>query len=115
MPETKVVTIGNIKFGIMHGHQVIPWGDMESLAAVQRQLDCDVLISGHTHQTSVRQYDGKFFINPGSATGAYCATNSAPKPSFILLAVQGDDVVFFTYSLVNDEVVIDTEEYTIKK
>ena len=49
--------------------------------------DCDVLISGHTHETSVKQYDGKFFINPGSATGAYTATTSAPKPSFILLAV----------------------------
>ena len=73
------------------------------------------MISGHTHETCVKQYDGKFFINPGSATGAYTATNSAPKPSFILLAVQGDDVVFFTYSLVNDEVVIDTEECTIKK
>ena len=34
MAETKVVTIGNIKFGIIHGHQVIPWGDMEALAAV---------------------------------------------------------------------------------
>ena len=36
MAETKVVTIGNIKFGIIHGHQVIPWGDMEALAAIQR-------------------------------------------------------------------------------
>ena len=34
MPETKVVSIGNIKFGLIHGHQVIPWGDMESLAAI---------------------------------------------------------------------------------
>ena len=35
-PETKVVTIGNVKIGIIHGHQVTPWGDLEALAAVQR-------------------------------------------------------------------------------
>jgi vacuolar protein sorting-associated protein 29 len=49
LPETKVVTIGKFKIGLIHGHQVVPWGDVEALAAVQRQLDCDVLISGHTH------------------------------------------------------------------
>ena len=36
LPETKVVQIGNFKIGIIHGHQVIPWGDLEALAAVQR-------------------------------------------------------------------------------
>ena len=49
LPETKVVQIGNFKIGLIHGHQVVPWGDMEALAAVQRQLDVDILISGHTH------------------------------------------------------------------
>lgn len=53
LPETKVLQIGNVRIGLIHGHQVVPWGDIESLAAVQRQLDCDVLISGHTHQNSI--------------------------------------------------------------
>ena len=86
-PETKVVQIGNIKIGMIHGHQVTPWGDLEALAAVQRQLDCDVLIHGHTHEFSVQQYDGKYFINPGSATGAYSALSSNCQPSFILMAI----------------------------
>ena len=50
LSETKVVQIGNFKIGLIHGHQVIPWGDLEALASVQRQLDVDILISGHTHQ-----------------------------------------------------------------
>ena len=103
LPETKVVQIHNFKIGIIHGHQVIPWGDMEALAAVQRQLDCDILVSGHTHQQSITQYDGKYFINPGSVTGAYSATNSSPRPSFILLGVQGDDILAFIYEMVEDE------------
>lgn len=38
---------------------------------MQRQLDVDILISGHTHKNEVNQIDGKWFINPGSITGAY--------------------------------------------
>lgn len=115
LPETKVVQIGNFKIGIIHGHQVIPWGDMEALAAVQRQLDCDVLVSGHTHQNQITQYDGKYFINPGSVTGAYSPINSDPKPSFILIAIQGEDIVAFIYELANDEVSIKSLEFSIKK
>ena len=115
LPETKVVTIGSFKIGLIHGHQVVPWGDLEALAAVQRQLDCDILISGHTHQNSITQYDGKYFINPGSVTGSYSATNSSPKPSFILIAVQGNDIVAFIYELVDDTVDIKSLEFSINK
>lgn len=86
-PESKVITIGNQKIGLIHGHQVTPWGDLEALATVQRKLDCDILIHGHTHEPGVQQYDGKYFINPGSATGAYSAMNSNVIPSFILMAI----------------------------
>lgn len=72
-PEQKVVTVGQFKIGLIHGHQVIPWGDMASLALLQRQLDVDILISGHTHKFEAFENENKFYINPGSATGAYCA------------------------------------------
>ena len=46
---------------------------MESLALVCRQLDVDILISGHTHKFEAYEHEGKFFINPGSVTGAWNA------------------------------------------
>ena len=88
---------------------------MEALASVQRQLDVDILITGHTHQNHIIQYDGKYFINPGSATGCYSSINSAPKPSFILIAVQGDEVVAFIYELNNDEINVQRVECSKKK
>ena len=33
--------------------QVVPWGDMESLALLQRRLNVDILVSGHTHKFQV--------------------------------------------------------------
>ena len=72
--------------------QVVPWGDTMALAMVQRQLDVDILISGHTHKSEVKEYEGKWFINPGSVTGAYSGLESEILPSFILLAIQGNKV-----------------------
>lgn len=51
----------------------MPWGDQESLALLQRELEVDILITGHTNKFNAFEKDGKFFINPGSATGAYSA------------------------------------------
>ena len=115
LPETKVVQIGNFRIGIVHGHQVVPWGDFEALASYQRQMDCDILVSGHTHQNYITQYDGKYFINPGSATGAYSPTNSQCKASFILIAVQEDQVVAFIYELINQEINVQRIEFSKKK
>ena len=35
-PEQKVVTVGQFRIGVCHGHQVVPWGDQESLALINR-------------------------------------------------------------------------------
>lgn len=70
-PEQKVISVGQFRIGLIHGHQVVPWGDEEALALVQRQLDVDILISGHTHRFEAYEHENKFYINPGSATGAY--------------------------------------------
>lgn len=38
LPESKVVKIGAFKIGLIHGHQIVPWGDSESIANLQRQM-----------------------------------------------------------------------------
>ena len=43
------VTHTPIRIGVIHGHQCVPSGDLDSLSAIARQMDVDVLISGHTH------------------------------------------------------------------
>jgi vacuolar protein sorting-associated protein 29 len=101
LPEVKTVQIGEFKIGMIHGHQVVPWGDAEALANVQRQLNCDILLSGHTHTNSVSIYDGKYFINPGSISGAYSPFNPSPVPSFVLMVIQGDYAIVYLYELID--------------
>ncbi|PHJ25129.1 vacuolar protein sorting 29, partial [Cystoisospora suis] len=87
----------DFRIGLIHGHQIVPWGDGGSLLHWQRKLDCDILVYGHLHKDSVIELEGKFFINPGSATGAYQPWITEKVPSFMLMAVQGSSVVLYVY------------------
>ncbi|KAJ7419322.1 Vacuolar protein sorting-associated protein 29 [Willisornis vidua] len=110
-PEQKVVTVGQFRIGLIHGHQVIPWGDMASLALLQRQFDVDILISGHTHKFEAFEHENKFYINPGSATGAYHALENNIIPSFVLMDIQASTVVTYVYQLIGDDVKVERIEY----
>jgi vacuolar protein sorting-associated protein 29 len=110
-PEQKVVTVGQFRIGLCHGHQVVPWGDVQSLGMVQRQLDVDILISGQTHKFEAYEHESKFYINPGSATGSYSALNSSIIPSFVLLDIQQSTVIAYVYQLIGDDVKVERIEY----
>ena len=77
-------------------------------------MNCDVLITGHTHKNEVADVDGHYHINPGSITGAYSPLNKDVKPSFVLLAIQGDKVVCYVYELANGEVEVSKTEFSKK-
>ncbi|GLE06161.1 hypothetical protein PINS_up015372 [Pythium insidiosum] len=93
--------------------KIVPWGDQASLSALQRKMNVDILITGHTHEYHIRTENGKWFVNPGSITGAFSATTNAVTPSFILMAIQGPKVVAFVYELKGGEnVVVSKSEFT---
>jgi len=111
-PLSVTVAHSPIKIGVIHGHQCIPTGDLDSLSSIARQMDVDVLVSGHTHTFQALEYDGRFFVNPGSATGAWTgALTSDPTPSFALMDIQGTVVVTYVYQLIEGEVRVEKIEY----
>ncbi len=54
-------------------------------------MDVDVLLWGGTHRFEAYEMEGKFFVNPGSATGAmttgWWTEDEDPTPSFVLMDV----------------------------
>ena len=56
-----------------------------------RQMDVDILLWGGTHKFEAYEMEGKFFVNPGSATGAmttgWWTEDEDPTPSFVLMDV----------------------------
>ena len=50
-PPSLVLQHGPLRIGVIHGHQAVPLGDSESLAAIARTIDVDVLVNGGTHRS----------------------------------------------------------------
>jgi vacuolar protein sorting-associated protein 29 len=64
-PETCVFQVGQFRIGVIHGHQLLPWGSKESVERIRRKLRVDILVTGHTHQSAVfDENDGFYHINP---------------------------------------------------
>ena len=78
-PDQKTVRVGGVTIHIIHGHQVVPWGDPAALLSISRSLDADLLIHGHTHTTQIwlDKNTQRMLINPGSTTGAYSPFNTS--------------------------------------
>ena len=98
-PEKKVVQIGSFRLGMIHGHQILPPEDTDALLDIQRELDCDVLLSGFTYKYSINIHGNKLFLNPGSITGGLSPLMDECVPSFILMAIIGDEMVIYSYVL----------------
>ncbi|KAJ3224616.1 hypothetical protein HK099_008161 [Clydaea vesicula] len=137
-PEYRVVMHGQRRIGMIHGHQVIPWGNFNSLNMIAKKLDVDILIYGHTQKFKVKEYEGRIFINPGSVTGSFSSylmdkDNKEESgglridenekvnlivekgiPSFVLMDIQGLNVVLYIYQLVNGELKVDKKEFSKK-
>ena len=101
-PEKKVVQIGSFRLGMIHGHQILPPEDTDALLDIQRELDCDVLLSGFTYKYGINIHGNKLFLNPGSITGGLSPLMEECVPSFILMAIIGDEMVIYSYVL-NDK------------
>jgi len=96
LPLTQVVTHGSVRIGFLEGFTLVS-NEPDLLLAEANRLDVDVLCWGGTHRFECFEYMDKFFVNPGSATGAF-TTNWAAQgdgveeeevvPSFCLMDVR---------------------------
>ena len=67
IPKTAVVEAEELKIGVIHG-EVYPRADTQQLHYLAKQLDVDILVSGHSHQPKVEKVEDVLLINPGSPT-----------------------------------------------
>jgi vacuolar protein sorting-associated protein 29 len=75
LPLTQVVTHGAVRVGFLEGFTLVS-DEPDVLLAEANRLDVDVLCwSGGTHRFECFEYMDKFFVNPGSATGAFTAAD----------------------------------------
>lgn len=91
LPLTQVVTHGGIRVGFLEGFTLVS-SEPDLLLAEANRLDVDVLCYGGTHKFDAFEYMDKFFVNPGSATGAFLNgwgdDGEGSTPSFCLMDVR---------------------------
>jgi predicted phosphodiesterase len=42
-----------------------------ALGSIQRELDCNILLCGNTHEVNAKVVDNKLCIDPGSISGTF--------------------------------------------
>lgn len=111
LPLSQVVTHGSLRIGFVEGFTLVS-SEPDVLLAEANRLDVDVLCWGGTHRFDAFEYMDKFFVNPGSATGAYTtgwlggkagtSEEEEINPSFCLMDVQGISLTLYVYQLKKD-------------
>lgn len=84
-PLSATVTHSPIRIGVIHGHQCVPTGDLSSLSAIARQMDVDVLISGHTHTCVLLHYP----LSYTRVQSHYCAVSKLSNTITISSSTRG--------------------------
>ena len=81
IPKREILKIDGIKIGLDHG-EVYPRGDTLQLKYIGMEMGVDVLITGHTHTSFIKEVDEMLLLNPGSPT-----VPRMSDPSVMLLEV----------------------------
>ncbi len=94
LPERTVFFYKGISFGLYHGHNIRPRGNVEALTSICEEMGCEVLLTGHTHKLGVVEHKGTVIVNPGSATGAWGGSTAGEPKTAVLIEV--DEVLRIT-------------------
>lgn len=76
-PERLVLTVGDLRIFLVHGHQLMFGNRIQSLSEMANERNCQIACFGHTHVYQVEKANGVLCINPGSLY--YNRDGSAPS------------------------------------
>lgn len=94
MADKKVLNLAGFRILVIHGHQIVPWNDDGQFLQLQREHDVDIIITGHTKESSYRRVRGLHILNPGSAASFVNFRGDQVQPSFALLKLNSDKTGF---------------------
>lgn len=70
--KSRIVTYDQIRFYLVHGYEETE----EKRIQRAKELDCQVVVTGHTHVKVLEEKDGIILLNPGSTTIPKDGSNS---------------------------------------
>ncbi|MEM0233192.1 MAG: YfcE family phosphodiesterase [Candidatus Nezhaarchaeales archaeon] len=116
LPLQLVVNVEGLRVGLYHGAGVHPRGDPVKLAVRAKQINVEVLVTGHTHYpytTFVKEY-GVVIVNPGSATGVWGGDERATlTPSFAIMCIRGRELLIELKELRNSHFEVEKYKFQL--
>ena len=85
----QVITLGGVRMFITHGNKYSPTYDRTRLLYRCEELNCSVVLYGHTHISLVEYNGGILALNPGSPS----APRGGRKPSIAVLEIEEKTVM----------------------
>ena len=86
LPKNIFLEIEGLKIGLDHG-EVYPRGDTQQLKYIAMEMEVEVLISGHTHWSFIKEVGDVLLLNPGSPT-----VPRLSDPSVMLLEINNKKI-----------------------
>lgn len=68
----RIIEINKNKFLLTHGHKYNVKRDLERLIVRGKELNCDFIFYGHTHNANYFNVDNMYIINPGALQKGKC-------------------------------------------
>jgi uncharacterized protein len=91
-PEKRLLTIGNYRIGVVHGHGTGKTTIERAYRAFENE-NLDLIIFGHSHIPLLEEYKGVLMFNPGSATDK----RRQPRYSYGIIEVESELKVKHVY------------------
>ncbi|MBN1328038.1 MAG: YfcE family phosphodiesterase [Candidatus Heimdallarchaeota archaeon] len=70
LPDKPTFNINGINFGVYHGTDISPRGDIKQLKKIAKELGVLVLFTGHSHKSQLYYDEENIILNPGTSSGA---------------------------------------------
>lgn len=91
LPRVRELKLGNYRIHLEHGHR-LPYS-IEGMRREAADLQCDILMSGHTHRPLIDEADGIWLVNPGSIS---LPRQEGHNPTYIIMEIDKKGCVHFT-------------------
>lgn len=87
LPNQRIFELEGHRILLIHGHRYIMW-NLDYLYEYAKQIQCDVVLYGHTHIYDDRVIDDIHFINPGSCTH----NRNGEEPTYCIIELKNKDI-----------------------
>lgn len=93
LPGEKIISIGNYKVLLTHGHYYYVNTGTARLKEEAADRGVDIVMYGHTHRPMLAKEDGLVILNPGSLS---YPRQEGRQPSYIIMEIEEDGQAYFS-------------------